>query len=579
MNTPKTFITLLIGIVLAINIKAQDTTKRVFTRADIEPSFPGGIPAFHDYIQNNLQYPMVARLLGLTGKVYLSFIVEKDGSISNVKPIKCLGAGCESEAVRVISMSPKWQPGQLHGMPVRVMYTVPINFSFTNTADKTFMESLRNSDYGFAFFIKGRTYSLDEAQQILGESFDPAAIASVENLCDTQYTVSGKTWSYLVVIKDVIPTQDTNQVKQPFFTKTDTEPSFPGGTPALRNYIQSNLRYPPVAQLLGLRGKVSVSFIVGEDGYITDVKPLNSLGAGCEAEAVRVFSLSPKWQPGIKDGHPVKVNYTIPLNFDLANNNGKTYMVNLRNSDYGFAFLIKGQIYSLNDAQKILGDSFDPTTIKQIIDGFNDPKFVAFDKKATYLVVMKNSDPNQDTTTVKPHVLIAVEYEPSFPGGTEAFYMFINHNLHYPEVAELLGINGKVIVNFTVDKTGKLVDITSQKSLGAGCEYEAAKVVSMCPKWRPGLQNGHPVKVHYAAEVSFTKTKRRITFKELKESPYGFVFQLRDTLYTIDEAEAQLGDSFKQNKLQGTELFYNPDNIPKLSIADKKEVYLLRIKS
>ncbi|MGN6638913.1 MAG: energy transducer TonB [Mucilaginibacter sp.] len=135
------------------------------------------------------------------------------------------------------------------------------------------------------------------------------------------------------------------------------------------------------------------------------------------------------------------------------------------------------------------------------------------------------------------------------------------------------------MVNYTVDKTGKLVDINAQKSLGAGCEYEAVKVISMSPKWTPGLQNGHPVKVHYSAEVNFTKTKRRITFKELKESSYGFVFQLGDSLYTIDEAEAQLGDSFKQNKLEGTELFYNPDNIQKFNIPDKKEVYLLKIKS
>lgn len=185
----------------------------------------------------------------------------------------------------------------------------------------------------------------------------------------------------------------------------------------------------------------------------------------------------------------------------------------------------------------------------------------------------------QDTTKAKPHALIAIEQEPAFPGGIQGFYMFINHNLHYPEVAELLGITGKVIVNFTVDKTGRLVDITPQKSLGAGCEYEASKVVSMCPKWRPGLQNGHPVKVHYSAEVNFTKTKKRITFKELKESSYGFVFQLRDSLYTIDEAQAQLGDSFKQNKLEGSELFYNPDNIQKFNIPDKKEVYLLKIRS
>lgn len=214
MNKPKT-ITLLLGIILKTGIAfAQDTSKNASTQPPIfiavenEPVFPGGTQAFYKYIASTLKYPGVARLLGLTGKVYLTFVVDRDGSVTDVKPIKCLGAGCESEAVRVVSMSPKWQPGIQKGRPVRVMYTMPITFDLRTengesaNVDKTFMKHLRKSEYGFAFFIKGQTYSLDDAEKILGKSFNPANIETVENYDDPKYVVPDKKGTYLVVMKN-----------------------------------------------------------------------------------------------------------------------------------------------------------------------------------------------------------------------------------------------------------------------------------------------------------------------------------------------------------------------------------------
>ncbi|MGN6640532.1 MAG: energy transducer TonB [Mucilaginibacter sp.] len=205
MNVPKTFIALLVGMPCIISAHAQDTTKTkppIFAVFDIEPAFPGGAKAFNKYIASNLKYPTVARLLGLTGKVYLTFIIERDGTVTNVKPVKCLGAGCESEAVRVVSMSPKWNPGSQNGRAVRVAYMVPITFYFEDDPGKTALKKLRKSEYGFAFFINGQTYSLDEAQQILGKSFDPATIETVEDLDDPKYVVPGKTANYLVIMKN-----------------------------------------------------------------------------------------------------------------------------------------------------------------------------------------------------------------------------------------------------------------------------------------------------------------------------------------------------------------------------------------
>jgi protein TonB len=93
------------------------------------PEFEGGMKAWAKYLQRNLRYPYEAQEKGIGGKVFVSFIIEKDGSVSNVKLIKGLGAGCDEEALRVIGKSPKWKPGRQNAQNVRVRYNIPIYFS------------------------------------------------------------------------------------------------------------------------------------------------------------------------------------------------------------------------------------------------------------------------------------------------------------------------------------------------------------------------------------------------------------------------------------------------------------------
>ena len=88
----------------------------------------GGLTAFYDYVLDNLKYPVQAKRMEIEGKVFVQFVVEKDGSLSDVHVIKGIGAGCDEEAIRVVQNAPKWKPAKQRGRPVRQRLVLPLTF-------------------------------------------------------------------------------------------------------------------------------------------------------------------------------------------------------------------------------------------------------------------------------------------------------------------------------------------------------------------------------------------------------------------------------------------------------------------
>ncbi len=93
------------------------------------PTFPGGMSEFYKYVSENLEYPSKARSMGVSGRVYIQFIIDTDGKLIEVKSIKGIGMGCDEEAVRVLSNSPKWYPGKQRGREVKVRMVLPVQFA------------------------------------------------------------------------------------------------------------------------------------------------------------------------------------------------------------------------------------------------------------------------------------------------------------------------------------------------------------------------------------------------------------------------------------------------------------------
>ncbi|MDB5010109.1 MAG: TonB family protein [Mucilaginibacter sp.] len=256
---------------------------KVYEAVDKEPQFPGGLKAFYKFLAKTVRYPADARVNNIQGRVYVQFIVEKDGSLSSVKVVRGPGHGLNEEAARAVKSSPKWIPGTQHGKAVRVQYTVPINF--TLAANK------------------------------------PTASAIVH--------------------------PDNN-----VYESVETEPAFPGGIQEFYNFLSKTIKYPAEMREKKVQGKVYVQFVVEEDGSLSDIKAIRGPGSGSEEEAVKAISLSPKWNPGIQNGKTVRVQYTVPVNFALADN---VISVTIKNPVVPI-YVVDGVEADINTMKKIKAD-------------------------------------------------------------------------------------------------------------------------------------------------------------------------------------------------------------------------------
>ena len=102
--------------------------QEIFQIVEEMPSYPGGEGKLMEYVAKNIKYPQIARETGIQGRVFVGFVVEPDGSVSNVKVLRGIGGGCDEEAMRVVKSMPKWKPGKQRGKAVRVSYMLPVNF-------------------------------------------------------------------------------------------------------------------------------------------------------------------------------------------------------------------------------------------------------------------------------------------------------------------------------------------------------------------------------------------------------------------------------------------------------------------
>ena len=112
-----------------VEVEEEEVVEQeIFQIVEEMPAYPGGDQKLMEFIAKGIKYPQIARETGIQGRVFVGFVVEPDGSVSNVKLLRGIGGGCDEEAMRVVKSMPKWKPGKQRGKAVRVSYMLPVNF-------------------------------------------------------------------------------------------------------------------------------------------------------------------------------------------------------------------------------------------------------------------------------------------------------------------------------------------------------------------------------------------------------------------------------------------------------------------
>lgn len=247
---------------------STDPSDLVFTVVEVMPEFPGGQGALLQFLAKSIKYPVIAQQNGIQGRVTCSFVVGKDGVIRNIEVIRGVDPSLDLEATRVISMMPKWKPGMQKGKEVNVKYTVPVTFRLQGKEDnKPTPLPAGEGDNGITVVGYGEQKSTDTSGQVF---------AIVEKM-----------------------------------------PQFPGGEKAINEFISKTLQYPVIAQQNGIQGRVVCSFIINQDGSVTDAEVIGGVDPSLDKEALRIVNAMPKWIPGTQRGKAVRVKYTMPVTFTL----------------------------------------------------------------------------------------------------------------------------------------------------------------------------------------------------------------------------------------------------------------------
>ncbi|MFI5451173.1 TonB family protein [Pedobacter sp. UC225_61] len=186
--------------------KEETVDNRVYNFVAMEnpPSYPGGVGAFYKFLANNIKYPLLASDNEIQGTVYVSFTVEKDGSLNDIKVDRKLGYGTDEEAVRVLKLSKRWNPGMQNGRVVRVKYNIPIKFSFASEKQQV------NSTILFKNYSNDKTPPLivldgELKDGVLLKDLDPKTIAEISVLkgasATALYGKSGENGAILITSK------------------------------------------------------------------------------------------------------------------------------------------------------------------------------------------------------------------------------------------------------------------------------------------------------------------------------------------------------------------------------------------
>jgi TonB family protein len=329
-------------------IATLDTT--IYSVVEQMPEFPGGEEGLFQYL-SRVNYPIQARINGITGKVYITFVISKNGKVRNAKILRGLGFGCDEAVLNLINGMPDWKPGKQNGSPVDVQFNLPVNFKISNGPPTVSSQPLlttnkENYNLGVESLNKGDTLKAIDyfTKAITSNATDIDALYNRGVLKFKTHDTLGacKDWSNAKKLGDKESNKLFNKHCNTSISDADADtslelnltvnqiselmandsiskelimPSFPGGEEKLFMFLQK-VKLPAKAKENKISGRVFATFLVTKEGKIKNASIIRGLGYGCDEELLRVINLMPDWIPGRLNGNAVGMYYNLPVNFN-----------------------------------------------------------------------------------------------------------------------------------------------------------------------------------------------------------------------------------------------------------------------
>lgn len=422
----------------------QDTL--VFEVVEQPPRYPGGEIELMKYLQRNIKYPADAQKRNAQGRVIVNFIVEKDGSISNIRAVRSVDPSLDAEAIRVVGSMPKWEPAKQRGQAVRVRYTLPVQFRLQGNdgiIPDPESDQAKNTDKDV--MVVGYADQKSSEGTVLEELVKKLPGAEVDD--EGNVKINGKKVKKIMVndkefFVGEVPTESTKSVdgKNVMYILDGKEVSSLDGVKQSDISTVNVLKDQEILEKYGAKGKDAVIIVSTKQASRTSSIPVDEKNVMYIVDGKQVSSM---------DG--VKVNQ----------------------SDIATVSVLKSQ------------ESLE--------------KFGAKDKDAVIIISTKQ----HERAVSQNDIFDVVEEMPEYPGGINELTKFLQENMKYPDKAKEAGIQGRVMVQFVVAANGSISDTHVVNEVDPLLEAEALRVVNSMPKWKPGKVKGNPVRTRFTLPLNF----------------------------------------------------------------------------
>lgn len=264
-------------------------------------------------------------------------------------------------------------------------------------------------------------------------------------------------------------TEDNPPRKEKIIKNPDIDPMYPGGKAAMMQFISSQLRYPRKCVESNEQGLVVYNFVVETDGSLSNFELMHRAHPLLNEEALRIIKRMPAWRPAKYRGKFVRAKKFVPMYFRLKKRNNAS------------------RSFSQNQAL--------PQQKKKPNNSYNEKNI--YKPKAPVLKPKNDEVKYEEVYTI-------VDQIPQFPSGETGLHKFIGKYMEYPIDAHQAGIEGRILCAFIVDKEGAISHIEIVQGLYPSLDDEAMRVLSIMPRWKPGVNKGERVNVKCILPFDFT---------------------------------------------------------------------------